>query len=288
MFPPRRARPWRGVLTVFVLAAIVGAGAVIATLTLRRSPDPFAPDHLHDVIFDRETDAILVAGHDGVWRLTPTRAVALGPVGMHVEALTATEGLILAAGAPQSGSGLTGVMQSDDGGRTWATTGSGGGLDVRALTLDGVDVIAADGSPPRILASAARVVWRERSSGQLVTRFATDPQQISQPLGIIDGVLQRGYDGGHGWRVDPVATMPAVALVGIEWPAPSLLYVLSADDHLFASADSGRTWQPVGRTPKRSAAVAAREDGQLAIVTTDGRAAISQDGRTWTELSPKT
>lgn len=272
------------------VAVVVAVGAAFVVSLVRPTGSArYDPEHLHDVMFEDDSDSVLVASHNGVWRLAPGEAAAIGPATLHVRALAASSGVIFAAGSPQPGTDLTGVMQSDDSGRTWSTTGTGGGLDIRALVIDGVNVIAADGSPSRIVASSARVVWRQRSIGPSVSRMVTDPQEISQLLAIADGMFQRGYEGGTGWRIDPVATSPAPELLDLEWPSASLLYALSGDDDVFASADSGQSWSLAGSAPRNAVALDVRNsDGWLAIATSDGRVAISQDGRSWTDLMPPT
>lgn len=272
-----------------VLAAIMVGSSLVWWRTRTSHPVPYDPQHLHDVVFEDESESLLVAGHNGVWRLTATGAEQLGPADMHVRALAADGGLVFAAGSPSPGTDLTGVLQSADGGRSWTTTGTGGGLDVQALAVDGVNLIAADSSPPRVLASAARVVWTERSAGPVVSRMVLDPQTISQLLAIADGVLQRGYEGGHSWRIDPISTMPATELLDLEWPSPSLLYALSGNGDVFLSTDSGRTWTVLGPAPRDAVALAVRDDdGLLAVITSDGRAALSRDGRSWRQIAPPT
>ncbi|HZR97902.1 MAG TPA: hypothetical protein VFE37_04300 [Chloroflexota bacterium] len=150
------------------------------------------------------------------------------------------------------------LVVSDDGGRSWAN---------QPVTL------------PERDAQAGRAVD--------VRALAVDPANADRLWLVAEGLgLYSSADGGATWTrtaADVPANATALAVVGESSAASPggeapLLYLASATDGVFASADGGRTWAPASGA--LNGALPTRRVSSLVFDANSGDTATSPDGRT--------
>lgn len=227
-----------------------------------------------------ETYLYAATDGSGVFRRVATDLDApwtpLGPVGLHVHAIWASEavpGRVLAGNLLASPDHPSLLYRSDDGGLTWM--GADGGLD-------GLGVIALEGSdhdPDRMLAWTTNLfqsddggtTWHcvdfsiDYPCGAVA---ATDPWQIlwdpidddrvwlTYPTGFQNGILYRSGDAGRTWNETYHAPDDPSLRVGIDAITGSILAVhrVVEIEEIRRSDDGGESWVSVYQTTEALAA----------------------------------
>lgn len=283
------------------------AAAVTATMLLTGcspiAPPPASPtgtapkfEHIHELVVDPSDGTLLVATHEGLYRLTidsDGTATAIGPIGgldFDPMGFTIADGTAYASGHPGPttpdtfGSPNLGLITSDDTGETWTNVSLTGETDFHGLTVmtDGGDlprVFGYDGSAQRLERSLdGGFTWTAGASLAARDILAVGDQLYATTA---EG-LAISTDNGATFTID--ATAPA-------------LYVLAADSEgTMAGVDTtGTLWtRPPGQewahghtitgTPQAFAV-----DGTRIYVADDRGIAITDDaGATWTVLTVHT
>ncbi len=212
-------------------------------------------------------DNLLVAGQEhGILRSTDGGETwALVCERQNVQALAlAPDGLLAWAGTADGQ-----LLASRDGGQTWQEAGTpAGGQEILSIAVSpafahdrtlflGTHIPGTGNTPARV------ALWRSRDGGetwQQLTTQTTDARwvDIAMPIGVLDEVasqavlatgayclrpLRRAKDVWISSRVDPKgANVLSVLAIG-EIDHGAVLYAATGNG-IFASIDSGRTWQP--------------------------------------------
>ncbi|MER7071912.1 F510_1955 family glycosylhydrolase [Terrabacter sp. NPDC000476] len=235
-------------------AAPDAAGGIAATGPSGEASDDTLITHIHRAI--RERDTILVATHQGLFRLAGHgQLVAVSPPIDLMGFAIATDGTYVASGHPAPQSDLpqpVGLIQSADRGRTWSLRSRGGQSDFHALTALGPGVMAFDDA---LRFSPDRVTWQDR-------RIPAPPRDLAAgPDGTVLATTERGLlasdDRGLTWRT---VTTPQLMLT-VTWAGPRTIVGASTTGVLMVSRDAGATWTTGPRSVGEVSAVTATLPG---------------------------
>lgn len=205
---------------------------------------------------------LLVSSDQGLsWRA----AGSLGPGGFDVGVLTR-----LRADPGRAGHaialGTTALLETRDGGRTWArtpfpSTPGGGWLPDLAVGADGAAWVATRGEPHLLVARdgvLAPVAIPLRESGWLAPEAGRDARFRMAAAPGTDRIW-RSSDGGATWTAGAIAGFVVHEILQVD-AGPSAFYALTSPaeagraTHVHLTLDGGATWQDTG-------AALATEDG---------------------------
>ncbi|MEQ1734900.1 MAG: hypothetical protein ABL886_00550 [Rhodoglobus sp.] len=239
------------------IAAVVTATALLTGCTLTSTAPPSAPtdtrvsfEHIHELVPDPSDGSLLVATHEGLYRLTigsDGSATADGPIGgldFDPMGFTLADGVAYASGHPGPttpdtfGNPNLGLITSTDLGQSWTNVSLIGVTDFHGLTVGtrsgDVRVFGYDGSRQRIVTS---------------------------------------FDGGASWVDGAELAVRDILAVG------DLLYATTAEG-LAVSSDDGMTFTIDSGAPALYV-VAADRTGTTAGVDTTGSLWIRPLGGEW-------
>jgi photosystem II stability/assembly factor-like uncharacterized protein len=194
-------------------------------------------------------------------------------------------GRLVASGHPDSGSALPpvlGLIDSDDGGRTWRSVSELGAADFHAIETSGRRIVAAQYGEAAILFSDDNGrTWRGRSAPATVVDLAVDPAGGRRWVATTaDGVFA-SRDAGQTWR--PVDDAPNGRLA---WDPGGAVYRMDPEAEVLRSTDGGWSWTRVGTGAPQPQALTSAGRGALVAATGDGTVTRSADGgRTWARVA---
>ena len=246
------------VAAISCLGAAIAGTLLITGCTSSNAPavsgnqtsDP-AFAHIHELVPDPSDGVLLVATHEGLYRVTPgdgSGPQVSGPIGgldFDPMGFTIADNISYASGHPGPTTPITfgspnlGLITSTDLGNTWATVSLKGETDFHALTVS----TETEGAP--------RVFGYDASTGR----------------------VERSSDGGLSWRPGAVIDARDMLAVG------NLLYATTADG-LAVSDDDGATFALEPDAP-RLYLIASNADKELAGVDTAGTLWMRGTGRAW-------
>ena len=271
-------------------AVVIGlSSALIATWsTACSSTEPTTTDgvpdvgvvHVHGLGVDPADGALYAATHSGLFRIEGDGAAER--VGEHWHDLmgftVVGPNRFVASGHPDLRTDLPpllGLVESDDGGETWASRSLLGEADFHALEAVGDRVYAYDGTTGRLMTTSDGERWSTRARVASVIDIAVspvDPQQVLVTTG--SGALSSD-DGGRTWR--QLDGPPAAAFVA--W-GPEDAWIVSSDGEVSSSSDAGDTWRSVGAIDGGPPEAFTLADGEL-YVAAPGQILRSTDGENW-------
>lgn len=171
-----------------------------------------------------------------------------------------------------------GLIRSTDAAQTWESVSLSGEVDFHALhTADG-NVYGWDSGSSRLMVSADDgKTWDTRSTLAL-RDFVVSPAEPEVLLATTEKGLVRSDDGGRTFAALPAAPVLAV----LAWQKPDEAFGVDPSGTVYASSDSGRSWEERGTVGGEPEALAAHEEDLYAAATGRGVLASSDGGRTWT------
>ena len=273
---------------------LLGTGALAACSSPAPTPAPAgassagtAITHVHAITRDTvtgggaEAGTILLATHEGLFRLQDGELAQVGPV-VDLMGFTVTpEGRYLASGHPGTGTDLpepVGLIESTDQGQTWQVLSRGGQSDFHALAAGPDQVLGFDG---QLRASSDGRTWDTLEIPSAPAALAIAPSAGTILATTQDGVL-RSADAGATWEtLDTPQLMSLIA-----WADEKTIVGAGIDGHLLTSTDAGKTWtasdQPVGEITALGASITA--EGQIeALMVADTTVLRTTDGGNTTE-----
>ncbi len=285
---PRRSSfaPWLvGLAVVGVLVAVVLAGrGGDGTTGAGGGGDDFV--HVHRLGVDSGDGSLLVGTHTGLFRLPASGEPA--PIGTRRHDLmgftVASAERFLASGHPDPEDAslakpglppLLGLVESQDGGRTWRSLSLLGEADFHGLVAAHGRVYGADATTGRFMVSEDGKEWETRSTTPLFG-LAVSPDDPDVIVGTGQRGAVRSDDGGRTWR-----SLDAPALTFLSWETGSGLWGLGADGAVFVSGDGSGGWERRGEIGGRPAALLV--SGATAYAAVEGGDILESGdgGRTW-------
>lgn len=281
VLPPRRTRSTAAIVSVAAAMTLL----LPACSAPAQSPQPTVsplttalPDaHVHGLSADPATGQLLLATHDGLFDVTGSAAMKVGPTNDLMGYAAAGEPDVLyASGHPGPGTGgpdSLGLIKSTDGGRTWAPLSRQGDSDFHALAVTGSGFVAFDGT---LRTSMDGTSWKAVGVDFRPAALAGHPGSGTVLATAQDG-LRRSTDGGATWAKvpgSPVIQFAAFASVQTAIGA-------APDGVVYRSEDGGATWKAAGKPsgPVQAVAATRTQDGPLRIwVATAQGLEMSTDG----------
>lgn len=239
--------------------------------------------HVHGLGVDPADGAVYVASHDGLFRSGPDGLTRAGAAGRDLMGFTiAGAGTYLSSGHPAPGDDLPnplGLVESSDGGETWAPVSLTGEVDFHALEVAAGTVFGYDATNGRLRASVdGGRSWEDRTALEALD-IAVDPADPARVLATVQGGVAGSTDGGRSFAPP---TGPQLAY--LSWGPDGTVHGLDLDSAVFTSSDGGTTWQRVGTGPGgRPQAVTAVDDALL-VATATGVYRSEDGGITFTGI----
>lgn len=282
----RVARCTAGVLIV----AALGACSTASGQTTAASPAPHLetdpPDfnHVHGVAGEAGSDAVLIAAHNGLFRLSADGDVQVGPTIDLMGFAVAAPGRYLASGHPGPGVDLpqpVGLIESLDQGQSWQPLSRQGQSDFHALTASPAGVLGYDGTLQR---STDGLSWEQLQIPSAPASLSAGPDG-NQVLATTEEGLLHSTDAGTTWT--PILGTPLLQLV--DWsPDGTAAVGVDPQGQVWTSQDRALTWQPAAdlAAPPQAMDVGGTADGGSRVLVVTGSAiAESRDGgQTFTDL----
>lgn len=241
-------------------------------------------NHVHGVTVNPSDGRTYLATHDGLFVATASGWTSLGPTIDLMGFTVAGPDHFYASGHPGPGSDLpnpVGLIESRDGGMTWAPRSRQGESDFHALTVQADRVVGYDGE---LRTSSDGTSWAV-AQGMPAAPFSLAAGDDGVVLATTERGLAISGAGGSTWRLLEGAPL----LLLVDWAAGPTVAGVTPDGVVHVSQDSGRTWQQQGRIKGQPQALGASGGGdELRIqVVAQGSVTESRDaGATFGALKP--
>ncbi len=246
--PTRRGRRWTlaAIAALTLLATAACSGSTPGTT----SPAAAAPDtpitHIHAVARDRQTGTLLLATHQGLFRLEAGTLQTHGPVIDLMSFSVGPDGTYYASGHPGPRTDLpqpVGLITSDDAGRTWTVASRGGQSDFHALAITPTAVVGYDGD---LWVSQDHRTWAQQHIPSPPRNLAAAPESGTLLATTAAGLLT-SRDNGATWNT----LTPPQLLTTVTWADEKTIVGATTSGQLATSTDAGATWtlgsNPVGQ-----------------------------------------
>jgi hypothetical protein len=284
----------RGPRTVWLWlggALAIAAGLSMLGVLLVRGDDPpvavddAGPVHVHGLGINPAGGGLYIATHTGLWRLPPGASVPerLGESRQDTMGFTVVgPDHFLGSGHPDNVDQppLLGLIESNDGGKSWDSISLLGAADFHVLRADGPRVYGYDVTNNRLMFSRdGGRRWTERQPPAAVLDAHADPSNPDHVVATTEQGLFRSEDAGATWERmgDPIGLLA--------WPEPGRLYLVTGGGDVLVSA-SGRAWRRLGTIGGQPAAFMANGDRDLYAALHEGAIVQSRDrGRTWVTIT---
>jgi photosystem II stability/assembly factor-like uncharacterized protein len=287
----------RAVIGVVALALLLGGCGggeddPPATRSERLVDFSLDPPYVNSLDVDPATGDFLLTTNRGFFRIdgekvsrvegTAASGGASAPVGTFLDVLAVGPGRLLGSGHPDAKGALPsflGLLESDDGGRSWRSVSRLGEADFHKLVsahdrLYGFDAVLS----AMLISRDGGRRWVEHFTPPgLVIDFEVDPDDPDRIVAATEDRLVRSTDGARHWR--PVDSGRGIRLA---WPAADALYRAGEDGTVERSRDGGGTWERVGEVPREPYAFKALGAEELLLALSDGTIMRTEDGgRSW-------
>ena len=289
--PARRwLRAAAGVLSVLVTTLLVGCGDREPQPSGPRVEDP-GPIHVHGLGVDPADGALFVATHTGLFRAAEGQRRAKRVAGRFQDTMGFTvvgPNRFLGSGHPDLRDKLPpflGLIESDDGGRSWHALSLQGKVDFHVLEASAPRVYGYgsdfDSREPRFLASVDRGrSWRRLDPPEPLIALAISPADSRTLIASGERRVFSSHDGGRTWRaIDaPSAGLLAWNTVGI--------FLVGGDGSTWRSADGGASWRETAAVGGQPSAFDTGRGDELLVALHDGTIKRSSDrAGSWTVRS---
>lgn len=244
------------------------------------------PDHVHGLGINPRDGALMVATHSGLFRVAEGQRELrrVGDLRQDTMGFTVVgPDRFLGSGHPDLRTGdppHLGLIESDDGGKSWDSVSLRGEADLHALVAHSHVIYAFDSRSGRLLASATKGrTWAVRKSPGAIIALALDPKVETRLVASTAEAVFVSTDAGATWQ-ERNGVEPGL----LAWPKARELLHVAADGLVSVSSDRGRTWRQRGDVQAQPAAMGAAGD-RVHVADPEGRIFASRDGgRTWSLL----
>jgi len=247
-------------------------------------------EHIHGLGINPANDEILIATHNGLWRV-PSGSAEAEQVGDSSDDYMGFTVIgpdsFLSSGHPGPDSSLPpllGLQRSDDGGSTWQSVSLVGEADLHVLKGSAKRVYGVDSSTGAFLASVdSGKSWESRNVPGQVVDLAVAPDDPARLVASTDRGVYGSENGGVTWK--PLAS-DRIGL--LTWPSPKNLLMVDGSGRVSFSANRGKDFSEVGNIGSPPEAFGSG-NGRILAAADGGRVLASEDaGRTWTTaVEPK-
>ena len=239
-------------------------------------------EHIHGLGIDPGDRTLFVATHNGLYRAKEgqRRVEPVGEVGQDIMGFSVVaRDRFIGSGHPALTQDLPphlGLIESRDGGRSWANVSLLGEADFHVLRSSGRRVYGFDSTQGRLMVSSSGGRdWQQRRPPAAMFDLAISPDDRDRIVVSTERGLFASGDAGRRWR--PLSSTLAGLLA---WPRDGL-HLVGGDGTVRRSTDGGATFERVGQVAGPPSALAAAGQ-ELYVALGDGTVVRSGDGgRTW-------
>jgi hypothetical protein len=239
-------------------------------------------EHIHGLGVDPRDGTLYVATHNGLYSAQDgqRRVEPVGELGQDIMGFSVVAGgRFIGSGHPAPTQDLPphlGLIESRDGGRSWASVSLLGEADFHVLRSSGRRVYGFDGTQGRLMVSSSGGRdWQQRRPPAAMFDLAIASRDPDRIVVSTERGLFASTDAGRRWR--PLSSTLAGLLA---WPEDGL-YLVGGDGTVQRSSDGGETFERVGQVTGAPSALTAAGDA-LYVALGNGTVVRSDDGgRTW-------
>ena len=276
---------------VMAAAFTLAIGLVVAAFVVLRLNDeppadagggaPVEMEHIHGIGVDPGDGAVYAGTHYGLFRIADGSATRVADrVRDYMGFTVAGPGHFLASGHPgegQDGPSSVGLIESTDGGKTWATLSLSGEADFHALEYRHDRVYGLNSMTGQLLTSTDKQSWAELSSAEIAD-FAVSPEDPDVLVATTQQGLVRSTDAGATFEV----LESAPVLVFVSWADDGSLAGVTPDGVVHTAEDVAGEWteqaalggQPEALTIGSVTEIYAAANGTV-VASADGGATFS-------------
>jgi len=269
------------------LAALLGATVLVAGACSSTDNEPTPADtqglaHIHGLGVNPADGALYAGTHYGVYRLASERDPELvgGVVQDFMGFTVAGPNHFLGSGHPgeddPAAAPSLGLIESTNGGQSWTSVSLNGQVDFHALEYRHGLVYGLDSGSRTVMVSADKRTWDRRAALTAVD-IAVSPRNPNEVLATTADGVMRSLDQAKTFT--PVAAAPQ--LVFLSWPDQGPLIGVDPAGTVYASDDSGTTWQARRALGERPQAVLAGGGGQVFVATATAIQRSTDNGTTF-------
>ena len=240
-------------------------------------------------------DSLWMSTNTGLFRLPPgenepqrvtgqlTTEVGSGEISEQLVIRFRGPDALFASGHPPPGSALPpalGMIESEDGGRTWTGISEVGSADFHAIQVArGALVAGSFGEQEVSISRNGGKSFEQRRPPLPLVDLEVDPDDSRRWIGSTPQSITASADEGRSWRErEPTPN------VRFSWPESDALFRVDPGGPVAFSADGGETWERRGDTGGEPQSLHAESPERLYAVLIDGTVKQSKDGgRTWTD-----
>jgi hypothetical protein len=242
--------------------------------------------HVHAVARNPVDGHVLLATHDGLFRLAPgSSPTRVGPVIDLMGFTVVGPDHFYASGHPGPGTDMpdpVGLIETTDGGRTWTALSRQGRSDFHTLTASTAGVIGYDGK--ELAMSADGRTWQVLTPPVTPFAVAASPDGRTKLITSEQG-LARSTDRGRTWaRINTPALLQLV-----DFTDATAVVAAAPDGSILTSGDAGATWRRVGGiggAPHALGAQRTSAGSEILAVTQAGLLRSTDDGATFAPYRP--
>ncbi len=242
--------------------------------------------HVHGLGINPADGSLIVATHYGSFRI-PSDGDDAERIG---NSLQDTMGFTVAgpdhflgsghpdfAGMQAGQPGQLGLIESTDGGATWASISLSGEVDFHGLAFAHDLVYGWDSGTGRFMVSADSEEWETRSTLAMYD-FAVDPKDPDHLVGATPDGSVASTDGGRTWN-----DTDGPPFLAVSWDAHAGLWGADERGGIWSHTDGH--WERVGLLPGQPQALLATPDGMYAAAHDNAQVTgiyrSTDDGRSW-------
>ena len=271
---------------VGVAAVLVGCGAEDGDEQLPPAdPAAVAAGHIHGLGINPADRALMIATHSGLFRAGPDERRAQRVGDSHQDTMGFTvvgPDRFLGSGHPdfqelrENVPPLLGLIESNDGGKSWKSISLLGKADFHVLRVADERIFGFDATNGRLMVSTdGGRRWERHTPPEPLLDLAPHPDDPQHIVATGEQGLYVSPSGGEGWR--PLAQVAGLLV----WPRADALILVDARGNVHRSTDGGRTFEELGSVGGTPAALAAHGD-DLYVALHTNKVKVSRDGgRTW-------
>jgi hypothetical protein len=272
----------RSTLVALLAVTVLLAGACSSTGTSSTRGDTRGLAHIHGLGVNPGDGALYAGTHYGVYRLASERDPELvGDVVQDFMGFTvAGPDHFLGSGHPgeedRDHPPNLGLIESTNSGKSWTSLSMNGEADFHSLDYRHGIVYGLDSGSRTLMVSADKRTWDGRAAISAVD-IAVSPENPNEILATTADGLARSFDQGKSFA--PVGTQPPMVL--LSWPDEGPVIAVDPTGTVYASEDSGTTWQarrPLGERPQ---ALLAAGGGMVFVATEAGIQRSIDNGTTF-------
>ena len=272
----------RSTLVGLLAMTVLLAGACSSTGTSPTQGEPRGPAHIHGLGINPADGALYAGTHYGVYRFTDERDPELvgGVVQDFMGFTIARPDHFLGSGHPGENDRdhppNLGLIESSNGGQSWTSLSMNGEADFHSLDYRHGIVYGLDSGSRTLMVSADKRTWDRRAAISAVD-IAVSPTNPNEILATTSDGLARSLDQGRTFT--PVGSQPS--MVFLSWPDEGPLIGVDPAGTVYASEDSGNTWQARRSLGERPQALLATGGGMVVVATDTGIQRSTDNGTTF-------